>query len=524
MNRLKRILSIVLAAGFAFGVTAVTAGADEPYVSYNYDAWNDAIPSQSGYRVDEVVTGTGMNLSRLSDPSDELFLGENVSARLSDAKDMYYEANLDEFWVADSGNARILRLDKNLKLVGAYDAVEGLEKETFNSPSGLYVTINSDNKPLVYIADTDNSRIVRAVAETSTKLVAEQEFVKPESELYSSKTFNPSKVLADTGGNVYAVVSSVNKGAVQFDAQGEFTGFYGANRVEVTAAVMAQKVWRMFASNEQLATMSKNTPVEYANFDIDNEGFIYTVTEAANASKDAVKKLNPAGYNIWNTNSGNEFKFGDLSDYTTAKVSKDFEKRLTDLVISDNMNINVLDYETGRVFQYDQENNLLFVFGSKNSTSDQQGTFTAPNAVESRGDKIYVLDGKKDDITVFVETQFGKIVHQAATLYSEGKYEEAKGPWEEVLSRDGGYWLAYYGLGKAELNAGNYDKAMDYFEYAEANKSYDKAYQYHRDEVLSNNFTLIIIVLLVIIVGLIVLKILFKKGILGKKKKAKGGK
>ena len=93
-----------------------------------------------------------------------------------------------------------------------------------------------------------------------------------------------------------------------------------------------------------------------------------------------------------------------------------------------------------------------------------------------------------------------------------------------MLSRDGGYWLAYYGLGKAELNAGNYEKAMDYFEYAEANGSYDKAYQYYREQVLSDNFTLIIVVLLVIVVALVAWRIISKKRISGKKKAKKGGK
>lgn len=525
MNKLTKILSIVLAAGLVFSTSAMTASADEPYVSYNYDAWNDAVPSQSGYRVDKVVAGSSMGLSRLSTPGDELFLSDNASNSLSGAKDLFYEPVLDEFWVSDSGNNRILRLDSNLKLVGVYNSLKGSEKETFNSPGGLYVKVNDDNIPVVYIADTDNARVVRAVAETSKVMTVEQEFVKPDgSALYDSKTFNPTKVLADGTGNVYAVESSITQGAVEFSPDGEFTGFYGANRVEVTAAVLAQRVWRMFASNEQLASMERNVNVEFANFDIDNEGFIYTVTEAANASTDAVKKLNPAGYNIWNTNAGNTYKFGDLVEFTTAEVDENFATRLTDLVISDNMNINVLDYESGRVFQYDQENNLLFVFGSKNSTSDQKGTFIAPNAVESRGEKIYVIDGKKNDITVFTETQFGKMVHKAATLYSEGKYEEAKEPWEQVLSRDGGYWLAYYGLGKAELNAGNYDKAMEYFEYAEANESYDKAYQYHREQVLSDNFTAIIVVLLVIIIAFIVWKILSKKRIIGKNRVKKGGK
>ena len=50
-----------LAAGLALTMT-VTAFADEPYTAYNYDYWDDAIPSQSAYRVEKTVTGADMGL------------------------------------------------------------------------------------------------------------------------------------------------------------------------------------------------------------------------------------------------------------------------------------------------------------------------------------------------------------------------------------------------------------------------------------------------------------------------------
>ena len=52
---LKRMISAALAAGLALTMT-VTAFADEPYTAYNYDYWDDAIPSQSAYRVEKTVT------------------------------------------------------------------------------------------------------------------------------------------------------------------------------------------------------------------------------------------------------------------------------------------------------------------------------------------------------------------------------------------------------------------------------------------------------------------------------------
>ena len=184
--------------------------------------------------------------------------------------------------------------------------------------------------------------------------------------MYSSKTFNPTKILVDNAENVYAVVKSVNTGSVQFARDGSFTGFHGANRVEVTAAVIAQKLWRTIASNDQIAGMARNVPVEYANFDIDADGFIYTVTEVS-TSTDAVKKLNPAGYNIWDNDVGNKYNFGDIAEAQwDATTNSKHSTRLTDIVIGNNGLINVLDYETGRVFQYDRNCNLVGIFGTKN--------------------------------------------------------------------------------------------------------------------------------------------------------------
>ncbi len=79
------MISAALAAGLALTMT-VTAFADEPYTAYNYDYWDDAIPSQSAYRVEKTVTGADMGLDRLSDPSDPLYISDDAPAKLSDAK------------------------------------------------------------------------------------------------------------------------------------------------------------------------------------------------------------------------------------------------------------------------------------------------------------------------------------------------------------------------------------------------------------------------------------------------------
>lgn len=520
---LKRMLTMTLALCSTLTMT-LTAFADEPYTSYNYDYWGNTVPSQSGYTAKKALTGKDMNLTKLADKADPLFVSDDAKVELNGAKDIFLDDDAKEFWVADTDNNRILRLDINLNLIGRYYGVSGFGKKkemsNFKSPSGIYVAKSSITGDLMmYVADTENDRIIKAKVTSNTECEFVQDYTKPDSALYDSKTFKPSKVVVDNAENVYSVVSSVNTGSVQFSMDGSFTGFYGANRVEATAAVIAQKLWRKLASNDQISGMKRNVPTEYANFDIDADGFIYTVTEVA-TDTDAVKKLNPAGYNIWDNEVGDEYQFGDSTEGPALNLPDDFnfKTKLTDIVVSNNGMINVLDYETGRIFQYDKLCQLVCIFGGKNN-AHQKGSFIAPNAVEAYGNNVYVLDGTKNDITVYEETTFGEKLHNAYLLYGEGKYTEAEPYWEEVIARDGGYQSAYIGLGKAALKNDEYTKALKYFKVAYDQDDYDKAFEYTREEFLRDNFTVIIIVILAVIILWIVIKRLLKR-----RKKAKEGK
>ncbi|MCD7741091.1 MAG: hypothetical protein LUI06_02665 [Ruminococcus sp.] len=532
---LRRLTCLALAGCTALSLS-LTAFADEPYESYNYDNWDEAIPSQVGYTVERTVTGEDMGLERLSTQGDSLYYSDDASASLSEAKDIY-AFNDEELWIADTGNNRILRLNSDLEVTGRYygvigesqlDTVATSEDGTeslFNEPQGLFVmTSPTTGLQTVYIADYSNSRVVRAYVKSDTELVLEQEFVQPTEALYTSQTFNPTKVLVDYAENVYAVVKSVNTGSVQFSSDGSFTGFFGANRVEVTASVIAQNLWRKIASNEQISGMSRNVPVEYANFDIDDDGFIYTVTEVS-TDTDAVKKVNPAGYNIWDNSVGDEYTFGDNTTavYDTATKTT-YSTKLTDIAVDSDGLINVLDYETGRIFQYDRLCNLICIFGTKTSAADQRGSFSSPNAVDTLQDKVLVIDGSqtRNDLTVFVKTKFGESLHEAFALFDEGLYVEAASYWEEVIKCDGGYTYAHIGLGKADLKNGDYASAMERFEIANDKDDYDKAFEYYREEWLQNNFTGIAVVVIIIVVLLFARWILKRRGIkIFKRKKKK---
>ena len=122
---LRRLLTLTMAACSAMTMMTFQAFADEPYHTYNYDAWGDTVPSQSGYRVSKTVTGKEMGLDKLADASDPLYVSDDASVVLNEPKDLFLDDARKEFWVADTKNNRIIRLDENLQVIGRYYGVTG---------------------------------------------------------------------------------------------------------------------------------------------------------------------------------------------------------------------------------------------------------------------------------------------------------------------------------------------------------------------------------------------------------------
>jgi len=443
------------------------AFADEPYQVYNYDRWGEAIPSQAGYLAERSISGEDFDIEHFSSPSD------------------IYKDDNNNFYLADSGNNRIVVFDSEFsKVLKIYDTFTGIDgsETTLKNPTGIFV---DDENGYMYIADNKNSRVIKSDMDGNIVL----EFTKPTSEVYAQElTFLPQKVLVDSAGYVYVVVNNITSGAVMFDSNGDFVGFYGANKVKQTTEVISNYMWNLIATDEMRARRSKSVPIGFNNFDIDDEGFIYTCTQSENT--DIIKKVNPAGDNLF---EGMEVFWGD--DTTNVETTKTVA--FTDIDISDDGYINCLDLTTSRIFQYDTECNLMFVVGT---TAEQLGGFKQVSAIESMGNNLYVVDSLKNTITVFTETDFGSIVHEATNLYNDGYYEEALEPWYEVLTRDGNYRNAYIGIASAKLNSGEYEEAMKYAKLADSGGRYNRAFEGYRQDWIDANFNLIVGIIIVLII------------------------
>ena len=91
--------------------------------------------------------------------------------------------------------------------------------------------------------------------------------------------------------------------------------------------------------------------------------------------------------------------------------------QFTDIVYRENGIYSCLDRKRGRIFTYDHEGNLLYIFGGLGT---QEGTFFMPVAIEDIGGSLVVLDATGASIVCFEETEYGRLINDAVALRYDG--------------------------------------------------------------------------------------------------------
>ena len=187
----------------------------------------------------------------------------------------------------------------------------------------------------------------------------------------------------------------------------------------------------------------------------------------------SIRKINPYGTNILEVKAQSSFQKG-FGDFSWTESETEYNTRFVDIAVDDKEHIFALDSTYGRVFRYDEEGNLLFTFGG---LGNQEGLFYQPSALETLNEIVYVLDSSNNNITVFQPTQFGNTLLEAISLYHDGKYADSVAVWNDVLKMDSNYTMAYVGIGKAYLEAGDYKAAMENFERGNDQDGYNMAFK-----------------------------------------------
>ncbi len=451
---MKKFISCLIVCFLLLGVT-ISVKADNGSASntYTIDSNFDIIPTQDAY----IAT---KQIQKLNVVNSEI-------ANLNKPEDIYYQESLDKFYIADTGNKRILITDSNF--INAF----AIGENELKKPTGIYANDKGD----IYVADYDLKEVViyKYLEDNNYETIR---IGKPNHPLYGEKTaFSPSKIVVDSVGTMYIIDAGNNNGIVTITKDNEFSGYFGANYVTPS---ISYAIRFLFATKKQKEKMYVS-PIAPVNLAIDDNGLINTISAIEGSG---LKKLNIAGNNLFDTN-----RF----DYTN----------YTDLCIGPNGTIYCVNSE-GRIVEYDQEGNLLFLFGGNDSTGTYIGLFQNPKSIEVDNKyQLYVLD--ENSIQVFQSTEFAGYVHEALSLYYDGKYAESRIPWEKVLQKNNMFDLAHRGLGNAYLREMKYKEAMAEFKLAKDSSAYSNAFWEVRNSWLKIYGTPIIISVIIIAVVLVIL-------------------
>lgn len=491
-NVLKKLFSLSLAVVvFAMTMGESVAATSLPYDSYNYDYREYIHFTPAAYVPDTSLGG-----------EDILLNGEPIG-RFASPQDLCKDSD-GNVYVADTGNHRIVVLDstmkKAIKIIDSFER-DGKE-ETFNQPYGVCVSEAGQ----LYIADSQNRRVV--VLNMDGSFVRTIQDPKSES-LEEDYVFTPLKVTVDYANRVYVIAQNMFEGIMVFETTGEFSSFIGTIKVQIS---LWDKIWKRLATKEERSKQQLYIPTEFTGIDIDPDGFVYA-TNIDSTGVQGVRRLNPKGEDVikkgFNENVGGDLQIEGSSDFSGPS-------QFTDVVYRGDGIYTCLDRRRGRLFSYDHEGNLLYIFGGLGS---QEGTFSMPVAVEDLGDKLVVLDSARAEIMTFKMTEYGRLINEAVALRYGGDEALAVELWQRVLELDENNELANTGIGKAYLTAGEYKEAMKYLELGMNREYYSIAFRRYRNQLLTENASFALTTVLVLIIGYQVFKVVRKK-----KNTKKGGK
>lgn len=427
---------------------------------------------------------------------------DHLKISLNTPNDILYKNGY--VYILDSGNSRVLKLDKDLTSVLDIKASFYSDKKGYLSFYGAQ-GFTVDAKENIYIADTENERVLLADSKGYVKHI----ITRPNEQLADTKSpFRATKVLLDRKNLLYIICDTINLGAFQYNLDGEFQSFFGSNTVVQTAQVILNYIRKRFMTKAQIKALEQSTPISITNFDIDDEGFVYTVTSTDQDKKNddftgMIRKLNFQGDDIFSL-SGNSKGFGDLEwDRQDTVKNTSF----IDVDVDDEGYINMIDFARGKIFQYSNDGDLITVFGR---SSNQYGTFADPVAIESIDNKILVLDRVNNNIVVFKPTAYALALRKAYLLLDSSDADLALKSWQDVLSYNTNSQYPYYGMGRAYEMKGDYENAMKYFKLANAKAEYSKSFKEYRKQYANDNIgwiaLIIIAVIALIVVGVRVMK------------------
>ncbi len=494
---MKKIISALCVAILLFASSGIAASADSFTRKDEPNGSSTQALSRELYAATRTISAADLGLEDTLEEMTDLFCAAN-----------------GEVYILLSKSSKIVVLNPDYTLKEVLTAHDADEMEIdFSGAQGVYVDANGD----LYISDTLNARIL---VTDSTGLFKES-WDLPDSPLIPDDfQYQPTRFLKDKDGYAYVISLGCYYGALAYSPEGEFMGFFGANRVTATALNTISYLYDMITSNDTKKEASaKVLPYSFLDMALDSDGYL-TVCSGKTAvwsnGNGQIRKISSGGSNILlkrqsdgSTTAADSINF--LEGYVASKAGKNRVQDLAALDVSADDYIFALDKIYGLVYIYDNTCNRISTFGGGIGAGTELGEFVSPSAMALHGTSLLVADAKTEQVTVFEQTEFGSLYFKAQTLTLKGDYIESQPLWEQVIEQDASCQLAYRGLANAAYSSKDYRAALEYAEKGLDYPTYDLAWQILIKEFVARYFIWFFVGAILLLVGLGVLLVRLNK-------------
>ncbi len=415
-----------------------------PYQTYTLNADGRRIPTQTAY----LPVGNFDKALGLYQPED-IFIHEN------------------QFYIADTGNKRILVTTSSGQLIHSY------EKDIFDQPFGVFV-----KDQFLYVADKGKREVYQIDLVTEEVVLT---IGKPTSPIFGqSNDFVPIKVAVDSSDSIYIVGEGSTSGIIQVNYAGEFVGYLGINTVPLT---LRRILYNIFVRDSDVAS---SLPASPSNIAIGAKGSILTTNVNV---RETFKRLNISGVNTLSTQTV-------YPQIAPSDIYMNEESFI--YMVSDN----------GDIYEYDSNGNMLFYFNTRDTQLNQMlGLTSSPKGIVTDAiGNLYVLDRGYNTVHIYQRTVFVDLVHDAVILYNDGKYIESKPLWEEILKQNSSFALAHSALGQALAKEGRFEEALQSFYDARDYKGYSDTFWEIRNVAIQTHLGKFVLILFGLWIGLKITK------------------
>lgn len=434
-KRIARMFLLICAVCLALA-NAAPAYAIEG-TSYTYTVSADQskfIPTMDAY----LPAGTYLSNIGLNSPEDMFLYG----------RDLY---------IADTGNKRIVIYSLDTGEIDTFGEAD------LKKPTGISV----DGNGYIYVADYGAEQVVVFAPDHRVSRC----LTRPGEVYYGTSPYKPQKVDLDSYGNLFVISEGTYEGIIQFDKNGNFNGFFGANKTKGLSAV--EWFQKIFYTEEQKSKMTFRTPPNIVSLDVSDSDMVFTVTQ--NDWRNAIKKLNMAGVNVYGEDS-----FNGLSTYVDVAVLPSG----TFYAVS----------SWGVIDEFDEEGGFLLEFGGEAKKTDRNGLTAVVSAIEADdAGNLYILDKERGVLQVWYPTEYAKLLHKAGELFKQGHYEESLTAWEEIIRMNPNAYMSNAWYAKTLFQLGRYEEAAEHFAEIEHAQGYSDCFWETRSAWMRSNMEGILI-------------------------------